>query len=684
MKVTQSDSRSIRIVSGTGVTLRMPYRFFWNGHERPAESIALTSPDDEDSGASAPAAPRTGKKAPGVSAGPHDVRAFFLFGEIRDRITEDSAGITLSRTWSVKTPGTVHLSIDVEIDPPADLAFLFPGLHSARGLPAADLSFLGEKTAYPSSLFLRLGGKGVLMFSPSATCGGTPGSIGVSRMLVEDEPARLRVELRFPGIEKPGGRIGPKPGDVVPAEDASIESPGSLDRSHDLCFAFAGKEEIVTRGGAAVLQRIAPSGVPASVTRELVDTGSFADALHGVLERHLHEHGGVCGLREIPDSPWISVSAGLGCGLALWRLFPQDAKLGELALRLADFALKGQVPWGCFYESFHVPTGRWRGVRGHGGGAAGASPGSAPGGPVLSVGQSARIAELLLELSSELAEQGLPHDKYFLAGLRFVDFFLEAKGRMSIPGGLHSPASSVVSPDAEPGLAGLEVFFPVARVFARTGHDRYKKALDVLVHRFSSLPWNLFEPPATREGRGSDAAGALLAAQLYVEMRGLGYKPAEPPASGAAAAQARAAESARLFTSLVVPWIRVHDAAPGGSPDLPRSGTLLDSFARQRLLCAGHETALLLMRLEALTPAQEEKLLLLSLARDCLASARCAPIGTAFIHHTLWNEAGAVPGARGKRGVVDASGRSRMGPVDSRRVAREVLAGIRLASELPQ
>ena len=68
MKVTQPDSRSIRIVSDTGVRLSVPYSFFWNGHDRPAESIVLGGSTD----------PRASS----------EVRAFFLFGEIRDRITE--------------------------------------------------------------------------------------------------------------------------------------------------------------------------------------------------------------------------------------------------------------------------------------------------------------------------------------------------------------------------------------------------------------------------------------------------------------------------------------------------------------------------------------------------------------------------------------------------------------------
>jgi len=670
MKVTQHDSRSISIVSDTGVRFSVPYSFFWNGHDRPAESIVLTFPvDEEEKG-------RKGKKVKRVPAGVHEVRAYFLFGEIRDRISDDAAGITLSRTWSMKTPGTVRLIIAVEFDPPADLACLFPGLHSARGLPRSPLSFLGEKTTYPLSLFLSLGRKGVLLFSPSAACQDIPGSIGISRTEAEDEPARLRVEMRFPGIEDPAGRIGPKPGDLLPAEDSLIESPGSLERSHELCLASSSREEIAVRGGEAVLQRVA-SAPPAPVALEKVDTGALADALQHALKRHHYQNGGVAGLKEVHDSPWISASAGLGCALALLKLFPEDARLGELALRLADFALKGQVPWGFFHESFHIPTGRWRGVRGQ------------PGSALLSVGQSARVAELLIALSHELAERGRPHEKYFLAGLRFVDFFLDGKGKLNPPGGLHLPSSSAVSPASTPGLAGLEVFFPVSGVFARTGHDRYRKALDVLVRRFSSLSWDLFQPPASREGRGPDAAGALLAARLYVEMRALGYKPVEPPVSSAAAARARAADSARLFASFLVPWIRVHDEPPDGKTALPPSGHLLDSFARQRLLCAGHETALLLLQLRALTPDKAEKHLFTTLAQDCLASTRCVPIGTAFIQHTRWDSAGVVAGRVGKRGPADKKSTDKrgpagkVGPVDSRRVAAEVLAGLRLAEEFP-
>src|SRR5208282_4865532 len=98
-----------------------------------------------------------------VLSGSFEVRAFFLFGEIRDRITEDAFGISLSRTWSVKTPGTVHLCIDMDLDPPASLSCLFPGTAATRGLPRSPLSFLGERTTYPTSVFLALATNGMLL-----------------------------------------------------------------------------------------------------------------------------------------------------------------------------------------------------------------------------------------------------------------------------------------------------------------------------------------------------------------------------------------------------------------------------------------------------------------------------------------------------------------------------------------
>ncbi len=522
-------------------------------------------------------------------------------------------GICLERSWLVKTSGSLRLTIDVELDAEKDLQCLFPGVHAAAGMPVTPLSFLGEKTSYPGGVLLSLGKKGVLVFSRSSLCAGAPSSIGIDRTEAEDEPVRVRVQLRFPGIEEPAGRIGPRPADVETPEGAAIESPGSLDRTQELFLAFASSRDLALEGAASVLQRLRPRVGRRPRAEKTLDEAPLADALDGAISTHLFQAGGVVGMREVPESPWLSSTAGLGCAIALRRLFPSDARRGELALRLADFVLKGQIPSGFFYESYSVESGKWKGVRGQ------------PGRTLLSLGQSARIAELLLVLVDDLSRGGRPFEKYFLAALRFVEFFLDEKGRLSMPGGLHLPAArSPLSAHPE-SLSGLELFFPMAFIYERTGRDRYKKALDLLVTRFSGLAWNPFEPPSSREGRGPDSAGALLAARLYVRMRSLGFKTLEQPASTRGAAAARAGESARLFASLLVPWVRVHADEPAA---LAPAGCITDSVERQRLLFAGNETALLLLRLGTLCADARVKSLLKTLARLCLDASNAAPLGT--------------------------------------------------------
>ncbi len=649
MKVTQPDSRSITVIADSGVQVFVPYRFFWNGHERQAESIVLIA-------ATRATAPRA---TPARAAAPRaawDVRAFFLFGEIRDRLSEDAAGITLRRTWLVKTPGSGHLSIEIEMLPESDLRWLFPGVHAGVGIPSSTISFLGEKTSVPSAVYLSAGGKGTFLFSRSAWSEGSAAGIGIGRTEIEDEEPRLRVDLRFPGIEEPKGRIGPRPDQMVGSEEETIESPGTIERSHELFMTFSPTEVISLQGTAAAVGRLMPK-ISAAPTPS-IDTARLAQALEASLPGHLLEDGGVAGIREHPGSPWLSSFAGAGLAVAMRRLFPADERLRELALRLADFSLKGQVAAGFFYESYYVQTCQWQGVRGR------------TGSPLLSLGQSARIAEMLLILAKDLAEAGLPYEKYYLAGLRFVEFFLDDKARLSMPGSLHGPADRDPLPQTPEALGGLELFLPMAMVLDKTGKDRYRKALDALVRRFSSIPWDVFQPPSSRDGRSPDAAGALLAVRLFLAMRSHGYHPAEPTSSSAAAARARAAESVRLFASLLVPWVRVHQPQDGAGA-LP--GCLVDSFSCQRVVFSGHETALLLMRLRALSAEPPVKALLRDLARLCLEAARGAPIGSSFLQHTRWDAGGKPEEGRGKRG-----------PIDGRRLASEILAAIDLAEEFPR
>jgi len=619
MKVTQLDSRTIGVVADSGVRFLLPYRLSWNGHEREPASVVL-----ETTG--------SGTKAAA------DIKAFFLFGMVRDRITSDAAGIIIARSWSMMTPGSVKLLLDVEFENVDDPVCLFPGVCVARGFPKSPLSFLGERPSYPAAVVVSLGREAAIVFSRSAMCSGDPSSIGISTAEREDEPNRLRVEVRFPGIEEPSSRTGPKPDDAAEPEDAAIQCSGSLERRHELFLAFSPRERILTAAPGIVVKRLFEAASGRASPRSASGRSVLAQAAQDVLATHLVEEGGVEGLREVPQSKWLSSSAGLELAVVLRRLFPGDAKTGETALRLADFSLKGQLPSGLFYESFDLDAGKWRGMRGR------------PAGNEISIAQSALIADILLLLAEDLEKEELPFEKYFLAGQRFVDHLVDDKGHLALE-------------DSDE----WELFFPLARVLDRLGRDRYKRALDALARRFAAIRWDIFQPPSSRAGRDSDSAASLLAVRLFVEMRRRGYRPAEQPGSGASTARGRAAESTRLFASLLVPWIRVQGDRDQreGQPRL--DGSLVDSFVRQRLLFPGNEAAYLLQKLAAIAGEPDFTSLLGSLSRLCVASGRDVPLGTAFFQHTHWDPKGA-----------SATGKEKMGPVDSRRLSRELLYGLLL------
>jgi hypothetical protein len=637
MKINQPDSRTISVTTEGGIRFFLPYRFSWNGHEREPASVVL-----ETNGA-----------GPRAVA---DVKAFFLFGMVKDRIASDPAGISITRSWNVMTPGSVRILLDVEFEAPDDVVCLFPGVHVQQGFPAKTVSFLGDRTSYPSALIVRLGDQAAVVFSRSARSGEDLSSIGMSRVENDEGVRRLRVEVRFPGLEEPFSLRGPRPQDRIDPHDTGIECTGTLERRHELFLAFSPRAEILETASAAVLRRLAEPAVKAESAKKIRDRAAPAKAglareAERILATHLVEDGGVTGLRDEPGSPWISSVAGLALAVSLRRLFPHDQRLGETALRLADFSLKGQLASGLLYENYHLADREWRGVRGQ------------PARAALSIPQSARIADFLLMLAEDLAGEGLPFEKYFLAGQRFVDLFVDERGKYTLPESLCAPGREIASGNDD--FAGWEIFFPLVRVLDRVGRDRYKRALAVIASRFSSASWDIFDPPFSRAKRDPDSAAALLVVRMFLELRSRGFKPAEAPGS-TASAKAKSAQSVRLFASLVLPWIRIHGDGP------PRlNGALVDSFVRQRLLFAGNETAYLLGGLAQLAGSRELRRLLLDVSRLCLSVSDGLALGTAFFQHTRWDQEGT------------ANGTGRAGPVDSRRLTNEILFGL-LATNGPK
>ncbi len=620
--ITQTSSRTVRIeTAGGGFSL--PYRLYWDGHDREPESIVL------DGG---------------------EVRAFFLFGTIKDRISEDAHGVRIERAWSLMIPGTLRLNIEVDFDPiDGGFSWLFPGVSTVSGDPTRAVSFHGEKTSLPAALFTFSSETGVLLFADLPR-EGQEASVGVRRIQGE-EGHLFAAELRFPPVEAPLSIVGPKPGHMEEPVCLDITSEGKLERACALNAVFAPRGRIVAEGVRAACARFELQGGQ----RGGEGIWDPKRAVASCMETHLYEKGGIMGLKELPESPRLSAAAGLSLSVLLQKLFPADARLQETSLRLADFCLKGQHPSGLFFESFDVTSGEWQGAPGkitQAGGARRFLGNHAGRRPLLSISQCARIADLLLSLSRVLSAKGLPGEKYFLAAARFVDFFFDEKGRLSPPGALHAPG--VLEP-AERGLAGFEFLFPLSGVWEETGRDKYKKAFETLAAEFTALPWDPAAPPSSREGRDPDSAAALLCGRLAALI----------------AQKGRPAPDAGVFLSLLAPWVHLNRAPGAKAADT--LGGIADSFRRRRLLFAGAETAYMLASLGTLAKDGRDREAARRLALLALDFTRQAPAGTAFFQHTRWDPTGRIPD--GARGVL--------GPVDSRRLTREAEFAVRLSEEYP-
>jgi hypothetical protein len=614
--ITQTDSRTVGVLT-RGARFSIPYRFTWSGHERLPESVVLDG---------------------------REVKAFFLFGTVKDLISEDDGGLLIHRTWTLMTPGDVRLEVRLDFPAPG-CSCLFPGVHCMQEIPQALRSVLGEKTGLPSAVFLFHDAGAALIHSLFPSPEGLEASIGVRRAAGEDGEEIVSVELASPPREEPNSMIGPRPGDTREEELREHASPGTLERTHCLRVVIGPREKIILDATRAACRNLglppAPTG-RAAARRSVPHPGAerTAPAVRDCLQTHLVQEGSVCGLREVPASGFLSSSAGAGMACLILLMFPEDGELVETALRLADFSLKGQHPTGFFYETFNSQKGAWQGVRGRKGTA-----------PLLSTSASARTAESLIELSSLLGDHGLPGEKYWLAGVRFVEFFLDARGRMSPPGALHIPGE--LAP-REASLSGFEILFPLARVLQRSGRDIHAKALDALGRDFGQTRWDGANPPSSREGREPDSLAALTCCRIAALLLGLGRRIGSP----------------ETWLSLLLPWVHIN--RPARELPVDPVGGLVDSFRRQRLLFAGAETAYALSALSAHCTDAAVRGTAAELARIALSFSSRAPLGTAFLQHTRWDLEGRLP-----EGAA-----ARMGPVDARRLVREAGFLLRLAEPM--
>jgi hypothetical protein len=558
--------------------------------------------------------------------------------------------------------------VDVRLEPDGPVACLLPGVALVNGLPAQGVGAHGARTAWPSAAGVTIGGRGTVGFAldegpyPAGIAFAPVDQDDVPPAERDDGPAPLALALSIPGPEVSGPAVGGRPG--------TLESPGILDVARTFRVTGGPARRTWLRGASAVLAALAADPVPRPAARAV--RTSVAAAVARCLETHRYEKGGVAGLAIEPGSPLLSASAGAGMAVLLRELFPRDPALAELALRLADFSLKGQHPSGLWYETFHAGRGEWQGVAGH------------PERPVIGIAAAARIADRLLAFADSLRDAGLPYRKYQLAGERFVEFFFDDHGRFQVPGALHVPGSRE---PLEHGLAGLEVCFPLARVMARTGHDRHRKAIDALAHVLASQPWGTPWLPSTREGREPDAAGALLCARALLAIA----RPSGAARRGATSARSRprgrtaaGPVDAGDAASVVLPWVYANPRPPIAG--IATLGGIVESFHHQRLVGAGAEAGWVLAGLVELATEPWMRRTFEGFSRLCLAFADRLPTGTSHVEHLAGvpvaaGEAGSRPRGRSRRGSAagghPGSPGPAVGPVDARRLVSE--AGYRLA-----
>ena len=516
MRITQADFRTVRIVAG-GLTVLLRYSLYQNGDERLPESI--TCRDDQ-------------------------VTAYFLTSTIRDFIAIEPHGLSIQRSWTVLQEGRVGLSFCLEFPELTGAAWLLPGVARGESVPRQAEPADGALTALPGAVYLLAGKASVLVFADPSGGGQLRDSVELARLVEEEEPL-VRVELRRPPrtAAKAGAAAGRKP---APRSEPALQVSGSLERAARLNLVIAPARELFARGVRTALDRLAAAS-PAVAPTPAALQARTREEIAACQERLLVSQGGTCGLRSSPGLELLSTSAGAGLAALLLRLFPGDEAMEELALRLADFALRAQLPAGPFYERYDLRRGSWL-----------ESDGRKMHAPAVQPGQSADTACALVVLVGLLRQRRLPHLRYLHAAARAVSALGAAAAA-----GQASEEEALVLPE------------PLVELYLLTGKDAHKKTLAGIRDRFFT---------DTGEPSVADALQpALLRAQAAAALADAGF----------------VLKGLEACLHSLLPWVHLNLGKAGG---LDPCGGLHEALGAHRLLFRGFELAHLLARLGARLP----------------------------------------------------------------------------------
>jgi len=524
MRITQADFRTVRIVAD-GLSVLLRYSLYQNGDERLPESITCRG---------------------------DQVIAYFLTSTIRDFIAAEEHGLSIQRSWIVLQEGRVSLSFCLEFPELTGAAWLLPGVARGESVPLQAEPADGALTALPGAVYLLAGKTSVLVFADPPAGGALRDSVELAR-LVEEEEALVRVQLHRPprvSARAAAGRrpkLGSLPGSG-PRSQPALQVSGSLEHAARLNLVIAPARELFAQGVSTALARLAaasPEVAPPALSSAALQART-REEISDCRERLLVSEGGTCGLRLSPGEELLSTSAGAGMAALLLRLFPGEEATEELALRLADFALRAQLPSGLFYERYDLRRSSWL-----------ESDGRKTRAPAVLPGQSADTACALLVLTGLLRRRRLPHARYLHAAARAV-------GALG--------AAAAASPASEEEALVLPE--PLVELYLLTGKDAHKKILAGIKERFFA------------EAREPAAADALQPALLRAR------------AAAALADAGFVLKGLEACLHSLLPWVHLNPGETGPEP----CGGLHEALGSNRLLFRGFELALLLARLAARQP----------------------------------------------------------------------------------
>jgi len=477
MRIKQADFRTIQIEK-LSLSCRLRYSLYQDGEIRYPESITCRG---------------------------DTVVAYFLTLTIRDFVAETPHGFCIERHWNIVPEGSFGLSFCLELPADSEMAYLFPGVSSGRPVPRSGELFPGEQTCYANGLFLFRKPECVLIFSDPAASPEEAGSIEAKRLQNENETDFTRAEIRVPAAVKPAEKETRRGG----KQTQFFRSDGQLQYDLRLNVVTAPPDQIYRRGISAVLDRSKtflhpPPRLSAASIRD-----TLGNRVEECLKMFLIDRGPLCGLLETKGGNRISSLAGCTLALIQLRFLSADTDAVELALRLADFSLKGQHPRGQFYPYYRMDRKTWL-------------PAESP--VAIPLRRAAAIALMLLRIAAALKSKDIPASAYLHAASHMADSLLQGNQDLEDLAGLLYPDSLLSAGAAEAGptegsLMLVELFLELHKV---TGKDQYRKALRTLKSGFFSQK----SPPLFLFGLDENPADLdtiLVHAQAAVSLDTSGY-----------------------------------------------------------------------------------------------------------------------------------------------------------------